>query len=206
MAAQDILTAAEVKAYLGISGTDSDTIIGTFITDVSNWLEDYLGRKVKGSQAVAAEIGSGDGTEFHIPKYPPVTAITVLQYRSDPNGTWTDVVSDTDYILLDTEGSDAIELYGAVFPYGRFNLKLTYTSGYATTPARIKQVAYEMVATRFRESNDPRLGSNRLGISSTSKSNTGGGSDSWSFEDQMPKWKDMLRPYLRPRKQIQLIR
>ena len=194
MAAYDILTAAEVKAYLGISGTDKDTIIGTFISDVSLWLEGYTGRKIAGSQTVTNEIGNGDGTEFFYPKYPPVSAVTTLQDRSDPNGTWASIVSDTDYILIDPIAGDYVELYNTTFPEGRSNIRITYTAGYSTIPNEVKQVAYEMVATRFRESNDPALGHNRLGMISTATSQAGV-SYSKSYIDLLPKWKSILAPY-----------
>ena len=204
MAAQDIITAAEAKVYLGVSGSDLDTPIGTFISDVSSWIEEYLGRKVKGSQTVTDEIGSGDGTEFYIPLYPPVTAVSTLKYRDDPTQSWADLVTDTDYILIDPEG-DYIEIYNGAFPEGRANIKVTYTAGYSTTPNAIKQVCYEMVAMRFRESHVSGLGDERLGVSSRSSAESGV-TYSKSFEDMMPKWERRLRKYMRPCKQATLVR
>lgn len=197
MAAYDILTAAEVKAYMGIlsSSTDKDTIIGTFISDVSLWIENYLEKKVV-SQTVTDEKGSGDGTEFYYPKYSPVTAVTTLTYRGTPTSSYANVVSNSSNILVDPDG-DYIEVYGTVFPYGRLNLKLTYTAGYSTVPNEIKQVAYEMVATRFRESNDPALGQNRLGIQSKSRTEGGGVTNASTFVDMLPRWERILKRYVR---------
>lgn len=193
MAAYDILTSTEVKAYLGISGSDKDTLIGTFISDVSLWIEEFTGRKIA-SQTVTGEIGNGSGTEYHVPKYVPVTAVTTLQDRETPDDSWADIVSDSDHILVDQVNGDYIELYGDIFPAGSSNIKLTYTAGYSTVPNTIKQVAYEMVAIRLRESNDPALGQNRLGMASNSSSQSGV-NYSKSYIDLMPKWEKILRPY-----------
>ena len=205
MAAQDIITAAEAKVYLGVSGSDLDTPIGTFISDVSLWIEEYLGRKVKGSQTVTTEVGSGDGTEFYIPKYPPVTAVSTLKYRDDPTQDWVDLVSDTDYILIDPVNGDFVEIYNGAFPEGRSNIQITYTAGYSTVPAPIKQVCYEMVAIRFRESHVSGLGDERLGIASRSSSEAGVTYNK-TFEDMMPKWERILKRYKRPCKQATLVR
>jgi len=194
MAAYDILTAAEAKAYMGVSGSDKDTIIGTFISDASRWIEGYLGRKVAGGQAVTTEIGNGDGTEIFRPKFPPVTAVSSLQERGSPTGSWSDVVSDSSNILIDPIEGDFIEVYGTAFPAGRSNIRVTYTAGYSTVPNEIKQVCYEMVAIRFKESNDAALGNNRLGMASSTNSQAGV-NHSKTYLDMVPKWEKTLRPF-----------
>jgi len=201
MAAQDIITAAEFKSYAGISGSDKDTIIGTFISDVSLWIEEFTGRKVAGSQTVSAEVGNGDGTEKFYPKYPPVTAVSSLQKRGSPTDSWADIVSNSSNIIIDPINGEYIEVYGTSFPWGRSNIRVTYTAGYSTVPNPIKQVCYEMVMLRFRDSNDPALGGNRLGIESQSSSQPGGSTTSKTYADMLPKWERILARYKRPRGQ-----
>ena len=196
MAAYDIISATEFKTYFGVSGTDKDTVIGTFISDHSLWIEGYLKRKVKGSQTVTAELGNGNGTEIFYPKYGPITAVSVLQSRASPTDSFADIVTDSSNILIDPLGEDYVEVYGTYFPAGRSNIKITYTAGYSTMPAEIKQVCYEMVTIRFRESNDPAFGANRLGMESQSSSESGGTS-SKTYADMMPKWERILNRYKR---------
>ena len=195
MAAQDIITAAEAKAYMGLSGSDKDTIIGTFITDASTWIEEYLGRKVVASQTVTEEVGNGTGTEYFTPKFPPVTAVSTLKSRGSPTGSWAAIVSDSSNILIDPINGDFVELYGTTFPAGRSNIQITYTAGFASMPNEIKQVCYEMVAVRFRDSNDPGLGANTIGLDSHSRSSSGGSSTSKTYLDMIPKWEKALAPY-----------
>ena len=196
MAAQDIITAAEAKAYMGVDSSDStkDTIIGTFISDASLWIEGYLGRKVKGSQAITTEVGNGSGTEIFYPKFPPVTAVSTLKYRGSPTDSWSDLVSNASNIIIDPIDGDYIEVYGTNFPAGRSNIQVTYTAGYATTPNEIKQVCYEMVAMRFKESNDTALGDDRLGRGSKTVSQAGV-NHSKTYIDMMERWKRELKPF-----------
>jgi len=194
MAAQDIITAAEAKAYMGVSGSGKDTIIGTFISEVSLWLEEYLGRKIVGSQTITTEIGNGTGTEIYVPKYLPVTSVTTLKSRGSPSDTFATLESTSANILIDNINGDYVELYASVFPAGRANIEMTYVAGYASTPNELKQVAYEMVAHRFKESNDTALGDDRLGRGSKSISQ-GGVNHSKTYIEMMDKWEKALRPY-----------
>lgn len=205
MAAQDIITAAEFKSYFGVSGSDKDTIIGTFITDCSSWIESYLGSKVV-SQTVTNEIGNGNGTEKHYTNFGPIVSVTTLEKRGSPDDSWAAFPSDTDHILVDPVNKAYIELYNTYFPYGRSNIRVTYAAGYSTVPNPIKQVAYEMVTMRFRDSNDAAFGGNRLGLDSMTQTNAGGGSSSKSFIDMMPRWERVLNRYKRRRPQANLVR
>lgn len=61
-------------------------------------------------------------------------------------------------------------------------------------PATIRRVAMEMVEMQYKESDTKGIGGGILGGSSTSF-NTGSGTETKSFIDMQPKWKNLLRQY-----------
>lgn len=197
-----IVSLEEAKYQLAISQSDvgDDTELEGFIDEVSAYVEEYTGRKIV-VQSVSDEIHDGDGTATLYPRYFPITQLSTessptdaqklaaVQYRTSPNGSWTDIEDDVDHIFVD-ENVPHIELYETTFPVGRRNVKISYKAGFAAGTAldTIKRVVLEMVQDAW---NKHTGGNDLLGKSSKSMSEAGQ-NFSTSYKDLKPEWKDVL--------------
>jgi hypothetical protein len=76
-----------------------------------------------------------------------------------------------------------------------YTYKVTYTSGYATIPYDVKNIACEMVSTLLKESEiKGGVIGGRLGMNSISESMSGA-SGNTSFKDMWKDWNTRLNKY-----------
>lgn len=209
VAAWDLITFAQAKAYLNIgvaaADTNQDVWLQEIISDISAEIELYCKRKFA-IQSVSNEIYNGNGENRLLVNYWPVTQLSTettptdaqklaaVQYRNDPDSAWTDIETDVDHILFN-ERWPWLQLCDEVFPSGVQNVRLSYKAGYSTIPQDLKQVCLEMVAIEWKESN--RSGVALLG--ETSKTNSGLGiTQTRTLKDMDPRWKKVLDRYRVP--------
>ena len=209
VAAWDLLTFADVKDYLNIgvavADTNQDVWLQEVLSDISRQIEISCRRKIA-VQSISGEIYDGSswrtqGTNRIYTVYAPITQLSTettpsdaqklasVQYRDDPDDTWTDLVTDVDHLIV---GPDYIEAYGAFFPLGSKNIKLSYKAGYSTIPQDLKMVCLEMVAMVYKESN--RSSQGILGMATTTDTYAGGAATK-AFRDLSPKWEKVLDRY-----------
>jgi hypothetical protein len=214
VSAYAIPTLLEVKGFLKIGSSDTtlDTTLEGWIDKTSLSIEKFLENKVA-VQSITGEILDGDGTSRLYTKYFPVTQLSTesaptdaqklasLQYRNDPDSSWTDIMDDIDHVFLDVD-RDYIELYDATFPVGQRNIKVSYKAGYSVIPGDIWMVAVEMAAWWYRQS---REGDWALGKSSSGDSGAGG-SISTSYREMQAEWERRLKPYRRDVKRKGLVK
>ena len=189
---QSIVTVEQAKNYLGISAANSskDTLLETWIDVVSRAFESAIDNVVQ--PATKTVYRDGDGSEFLFLPYYPIITVTTLQERDSPLGSWTDLLSDTSYLHIDTTYYDRLELLeGYTFPEGQKNIKVVYAAGWSTIPGDITKVILEQVSYMWKESGQ---GADRLSLSGTSSSEAGG-SSSYSFTDMSPRWNEVVRRY-----------
>jgi len=204
LAAYAIVTLAEARAQfnIGASDTGKDAFLEVLIDQCSAKVEDYCGRKIV-VQSVTDEIHDGDGSQKLYTHHFPVTQLSTessptdaqelaaLQYRTSPDGSWTDIASDVDHVFLDSR-KPYIELWQDAFPLGRRNIKVSYKAGFSGVDIDpVKRVVLEMVQIGF---NEGKAGNNHLGLQSTSESGTGS-TFSTSYMDLTPNWKAVLDRY-----------
>jgi hypothetical protein len=213
-AAWDLLTVAQAKAYLniGVAATDTsqDDWLQEIISDLSAEVEYYCKRKFA-IQSISNEIYDGDswcvdynGARIHV-NYFPITQLSTattpagsdilaaVQYRNDPDSSWTNIETDTDHIFINSKW-DYIELYDEVFPSGKQNIRLNYKAGYSTIPQDIKRIALEMTAMMWKESNR-----NKGLLGESNKSDSGYGQTLTStLIDLKPQWAKVLNRYRIP--------
>ena len=209
-AAWDLIVVADAKDYLNIgsSDTNQDAWLQEIISDLSAEAELYCKRKFA-VQSVADEIY--DGLSWRVSEdrrristvYFPVTQLSTqatpsdaqklaaVQYRNDPDSSWTDIETDVDHIFFNPRW-DYIELYDEAFPYGVQNIRLSYKAGYSTVPQDLKIVCLEMTAMMWKESN--RSSQGILGMSTTTDSYQGGAATK-TFRDMKPLWAKTLNRY-----------
>lgn len=203
LSAYAIPTLNQVKNYLKLDTgvTTADTILETWIDATSLSIEQYCNRKFA-VQSVTNEIYDGDGSDTLWLRYWPLTQLSTqstpsdaqklaaVQYRTDPDSSWTDIEDDVDHIFTDLNWP-FIKLYETVFPAGERNIRLNYKAGYSPVPGDVLIVAIEMAAMMWKESsqsNDARLG---LANSSYQGFNNG-------FLDMNSRWRTILDRYKLP--------
>lgn len=212
VAAWDLITFAQAKAYLNIGVQSADTAqdvwLQEVLTDISAEVELYCNRKFA-VQSVSNEIYDGDSWRVSKDRrrlrtnYFPITQLSTeatpsdaqklasVQYRNDPDSAWTDIETDVDHILINARW-DYIELYDEAFPRGVQNILLSYKTGYSTVPQDLKMVCLEMTAMKWKESNRSNIGL----LGESSKTTTGMSTTTTrQLLDLNDKWKRVLNRY-----------
>ena len=141
----DLTTLTKVKAYLGITGSDDDTLLGTLIDAASKAIKQYCKDNI--SETTYTEYYDGPRTNELALRHRPIVSITDIW--DDPDRDFTDDdkldYSDDDYVYYADEG--IVKGYAHLFYEGSKNIKITYTAGYSIIPADVDlacqiQVAY----------------------------------------------------------------
>lgn len=171
-----LVTLANYKTALGISGTAEDAKLTQYSLEIDDRIKSYLGYSLEQAN-YTDEIYDGNGTNELYPRDIPVTAITTLQVfegmNSDDTEDWeTWRVADDDYTrLLIRKNGLVIFMDGNVFPKGNQNIKLTYTAGYTsvTLPQDIQGVCKELMILKYKGIDQRALGtpSISLGVGSS---------------------------------------
>lgn len=146
MAAGDLTTLDNVKAWLGLPATpgDSDDLLSLLITAASSFVTNYVGRDLLPTDYT--EIYDGTGTSWLMLRQAPITAIQSVAFRGRTLTTPADPVAETPGFLFDNR---RLTLIGDCFPAGR-PVVVSYSAGYATLPEAIEQATIELVGEAFR--------------------------------------------------------
>jgi uncharacterized phiE125 gp8 family phage protein len=185
--ANALVTLAEAKEFLKITGTSEDTLIEGFINKASIWANDFTQRLLL-SRALT-EYYDGDGDNELMLKQYPVSALTNLYddvLRAFGAGTAINIASD---VVLDSEkGIVRLWNQAVAFNVGIANVKVVYTAGYATVPETIKEAVLIYVGHLYRRLYQDQ----RFGVSSE----TIGDRTTTFAGDVVPaKSKALLMPY-----------
>jgi len=169
----DLLTA---KESVGVESADVsvDSSIILVINAVSDWANEKAGFGIRAR--ALTEYRDGNGRQIMFTRAPiESSAVVSTSVWIDADWAWgTDTLVESSDILIDTVNG-AINLNVSTFDEGRQNVKITYTGGYATIPARVQQAALIMIK---------RLMETRT---ASSASNTGG-SMSAEADAVAPAW------------------
>lgn len=142
-----LCTVEDVKLYLGIETTSSDTLLTSLIVGVSGFIENVTDRVFSISDYT--EVRDGTGNAKMPVCFAPITEITSVKI----NDISFDVKNTTTLIYFNN---------GNVFPTGLMNIELKYKAGYSSVPADVKQACIELVAFKFKEKD--RIGLNSKGL------------------------------------------
>ncbi|MEE9200657.1 MAG: head-tail connector protein [Candidatus Brocadiales bacterium] len=143
-----LTTVANVKEYLGVSGTSDDALLSRLVDWSTDLIHSYCRRVF--TEASYDEYYDGDGTEGLLVNQFPVSTVTLLEV----DGVQKDTSS---YLLYGQLG--LIKVKSGKFPRGKKNLRVQYSAGYATLPNDLEQVAIELVSLKYYD-----RGRNRLGV------------------------------------------
>lgn len=145
-ASVDLVTATEVKDFLGISGTAHDTLIAELIDNVSEYIEDYCGMWFGSSISTTDKIDGGGVYLFTSRR--PIQTITSITDTEDSS-----TVTSTDYTFYSTAGhiykktstwttgGQSSQVWGA----GNQRYTVVYTAGFTAVPEGVKLAAYLMI-------------------------------------------------------------
>lgn len=141
----DLCTRDEVKAYLDITDSASDSLIDTLIDSASQAIANYIQRDI-GSKS-RTEVRSGNNRSFIQVLEWPITAVSSVTINNVA------VPASSGYGIAGyTFDSQKIALIGRVFDAGMDNVTLVYTAGYASIPAVVSRAAVYTAATMYNAS------------------------------------------------------
>lgn len=151
MSAIDLVTLADVKAYIGSSGID-DQLLTRLVTASSQYIQSWLNRTF--ASAAYTETRDGNGGQRMLFANYPVTAVSSLTIDGIAIP-----LSTSPLIPGYVFSSTGIMLRSYTFTQGFQNVVIGYTAGYATVPEDIRQACIDMVALKYRQRD-------RIGINS----------------------------------------
>ncbi len=144
-ASTDLCTLADVKAYLGISGSTYDGVLGTLIDAASEAIENYCRRRF--SETEHTEYHDGWGSTQIVLDHHPIASVSALYDDLNRDFDSETLIESDDYAFYPEEG--ILELLQGIFQTGVRNIKAVYTAGYATVPTDVAQAARILVASWF---------------------------------------------------------
>jgi hypothetical protein len=140
----ELITLADVKTFAGISSNNSDTQINNLIPVATSMIRNYCGRNfVDFYDTPKTEVFSGGAPSLFLTEV-PVRAVSNIEYSSDYGQTYATLVEYTDY-AYNSEMETIDVLFINCFPKTLNGYKVTYTGGYETAPADLKQAAIDIV-------------------------------------------------------------
>jgi uncharacterized phiE125 gp8 family phage protein len=148
-----LVALADAKAFLKISASTEDVIVGDIVNAVSGTINRYCGRVFLSAEYT--EFYDGTGTRELILRKFPVTSVTSL--NDDVNRQWTDATAkdvNSDVILDGGAGILSLWNNGGRFARGRQNVKIVYTAGYALAaiPYDVQMSCKLLASQHYRQS------------------------------------------------------
>lgn len=154
-----ITTLATVKEYLGLTGTEEDSLLNRLIDWATDFIHSYCGRIFP--QGSYDEYYDGDGTEGLLSQQFPIVSVSSLEVDG--------VVKDSTSLVIYAP-LGLIRLKSGTFPKGKQNVRLQYTAGYATLPKDLEHACIELVSLKYYDRGRERLGvEGREGVSFVSQ-------------------------------------
>lgn len=155
MAANDLTTLDQAKAWLGITNSNSDAVLTRLVSAASSAVQARIGYQLL-TQAYTEQLdGNGKSVlAFGNPRVTAVSAVSIdgatVAARSSVTGAG--YTFDADFLFL----------IGRCFTRGRQNVAVTYTAGYAAAPLDLEQAVLEVIALKFKERDHTGISSKTL--------------------------------------------
>ena len=140
-----LITAAEYKAYKGITSTNEDAALANIIPKVSELVKAFCRRTFLDYVGDAkVEVFKGGEANFNLHET-PLLAVSSVEFSEDFGATYLPLVEFTDYVV-DTE-TDQVNIIPTQYQtYKRVNaFKVTYTAGYENLPIDLKLAVMDLV-------------------------------------------------------------
>jgi hypothetical protein len=155
MAAGDLITLADLKAYLGGDLQSNDDVVLTrLITAASAFFVTACACPILSATYTELYDGKG-GARLYLRQF-PVTAVTSMAIHGRP------IPEAAPGLHGWTLNGNVLLLAGFTFIPGLANIAVTYNAGYATPPADVAEAVMELAGLRYRGKD--RLGKTSEGI------------------------------------------
>jgi len=156
-----LITLNDVKSYLSISGsnTDTDDVIASLINSVSVLFENYCNKKIM-SRTFTDEKYNGDNSNRLFTKQYPI--ISIISIYDDTNWNFeADTLISADNYMIHPDMNN-VYFKNNILSIGIGNIKITYNAGYESVPTDIKHSCILEVIRRFKHKTDPDVLSKTL--------------------------------------------
>ena len=143
-----LATLSNVKDYLGITDTDSDTLLTSLLTAADALVKSYTGRDFE-EKTYTHYFNWKWENEFLLKQY-PVSVLTTFQYNTGSFSSPTRTNFDADSYKLEWENGRVWMMLN--MPKWVQNIKAVYIAWYTTVPADISQVTIQLTAYYYNSS------------------------------------------------------
>jgi uncharacterized phiE125 gp8 family phage protein len=139
----ELTTLDAVKAYMGVTSTADDALLGSLITAVSQYVRTYTNRDFTVTDYTQLFDGQNN-TRQMLPQY-PVQSVASVQIGTQAVAASPGLGQSG--FRFDT---NSIVLAGYRFCHGEANVQITWTAGYPVIPADLAQAVNELVGLRYK--------------------------------------------------------
>ena len=142
----NLITLAEYKAYIGITSTNSDTVINTLIPQVSALVKNICRRTfLDYVDEYKVEVTKGSATNRISLHETPILQVASVEFSQDYGKTYDTLVEFTDYVV--DQDADAIEIIATPYvDYVKTNaFRISYNAGYDAVPPDLKLAIADLV-------------------------------------------------------------
>jgi uncharacterized phiE125 gp8 family phage protein len=154
---------ANVKEYLGISGTTYDALLTNLITRMEAFIERYCDRPFAQTTYTDEKYdGEYNNGGLLLLNHWPLISVASLYDDLDCDYTSSTLIDSDDYLTYLDEGIIRLK-NGVEFNEGDQNIKITYDAGVTSVPADLEQATIEMVAEKFNVRGSEGKKSEKLG-------------------------------------------
>ena len=144
--ANNLITLAEYKAYIGITSTNQDSVITTLIPQVSALVKNICRRTfLDYVDEYKVEVSKGSATNRIVLHETPVMQVSSVEFSQDYGKTYDTLVEFTDYVV--DQDSDVIEVIATPYiNYIKTNaFRISYTAGYEEVPSDLKLAIADLI-------------------------------------------------------------
>jgi len=188
-----IITLADAKTYLDVTGSDDDAVITDFITAAGNAMEEFCGRHIEEVE-VTEQLDSEGRRRLWLRE--PANAKPAVYVDGDRAfGAGAQVSASDLFWQAGRDGtSNVVEYLDNIFSAGRRTIKVVYDAGWASgsIPDGIQQACKSQVARMYSEWQRAKDGADVLQSQSVA-----GWAQTWLGKEGIdPAARDLLKPYI----------
>lgn len=151
----ELVTIEEARSHLRVLTCDLDTEIALVLAAARGWCESHVSRTLQTSVSRTLSLYQWWWGRLDLP-YPPLLGVTNVQYYDENNANQT-LASTNYHAVVSADSRGWIEWSGAATQPSLTDrpdaVRITYTAGYTTAPANIKQ-AILLATERFWRNDD----------------------------------------------------
>lgn len=143
-----LATLADLKTYLGISGTSEDAVLQIFLNRADAQAKRIIGRDIEKPQSNYAEETDGHGESILQVRNFPIISVVSVEFH---DGSSWQPVSSSEYSVKKSSGQIRFP-YSSV-PRGFGNVRITYMGGYETVPHDVTEAVVRIAASAYNRRN-----------------------------------------------------